>query len=65
MQKNFVKIIVKLALIFIAGVIVSVGRTVINHIFFDGTIDKRVLSIIYFALGGVIGIIVSKDACKY
>lgn len=65
MQKNFVKIIVKLALIFIAGVIVSVGMTVINHIFFDGTIDKRVLSIIYFALGGVIGIIVSKDAWKY
>mgnify|MGYP007063236604 CR=1 FL=1 len=64
MQKNFVKIIVKLALIFIAGVIVSVGMTVINHIFFDGTIDKRVLSIIYFALGGVIGIIVSKDAWK-
>lgn len=64
MQKNFVKIIVKLALIFIAGVIVSVGMTVINHIFFDGTIDKRVLSIIYFVLGGVIGIIVNKDAWK-
>ncbi|RHB42027.1 hypothetical protein DW886_15845 [Enterocloster aldenensis] len=64
MQKKIVKIIVKLALIFIAGMIVSVGMTVINHVFFDGTIDKRVLSIIYVALGGVIGIIASKDAWK-
>ena len=64
MQKNFVKISVKLALIFIAGVVLSIGMTVINHIFFDGTIDKRVLSIIYFALGIVTGIIVNKDAWK-
>lgn len=64
MKKKIVKIIVKLALIFIAAMIVSVGMTVINHVFFDGTIDKRVLSIICFVLGGVIGIIVNKDAWK-
>ena len=64
MQKKIVQIIVKLALIFIAGIIVSVGMTVINHVFFDGTIDKRVLFIICFVLGGVIGIIASKDAWK-
>lgn len=33
MQKKIVKIIVKLALIFIAGMIVSVGMTVINDFF--------------------------------
>jgi hypothetical protein len=64
MQKKIVKIIVKLALIFIAGMIVSVGMTVINDFFFNGTIDKRILSIIYIVSGVVTGIIVNKDVWK-
>lgn len=65
MRSKILKCIVEIVFILIANLICSIAVTAINIILFHGTIDKRVLLFIHFTLGGIIGIIVSKDAWKY